>query len=64
MNKIRWVKKESENTVEVNEDGKWKSYLQSNNFIPDSNGFSKGYLTFLNCLKQNYIVDDTLNLRD
>lgn len=67
MNQIRWVLRNHEagdTTVEVNEDGQWKSYKNSKFYIPDSHGFSTGYLTFLNCLKQNYKVVETKNMRD
>jgi hypothetical protein len=57
MNKVKWKKNDSgENTVMVFEDFKWKHYTSSKMHVPDKNGFSKGYLTFLNCIKNNYEI--------
>ena len=67
MNQIRWVLRniaDGDNTVEVNEDGNWINYKQSKFYVPDNDGFSKGYLTFINCVKQNYVVEKSRNLRD
>ncbi len=66
-NKVRWVLRyvtEGDNTVEVYENDLWKPYTQSKCYMPDSNGFSKGYLTFINCIKQSYITNTPKNLRD
>lgn len=64
MNKMQWKRQEN-NKLElfVEEDGIWKLYTQSVNFVSDSTmpGASRGFPTFQNCLKQGYEIIPTIN---
>ena len=60
MNKVKWHRVDGQNTVLMFEEHNgrwlWVSYKTSRVFVPDSQNFSKGYLSFLNAIKKGYEV--------
>lgn len=62
QNKVRWQRQENGTAIPyvfecTNNHWCWKPYTSSKVYTPDKGNFSKGYLTFLNALKLNYIVE-------
>lgn len=61
---MQWQRQENEKLeLFVKEDGAWKLYTSSKNFVKDSSlpGASRGFETFRNCLKKGYKVLPTKN---
>jgi hypothetical protein len=61
-NKVKWQRVDGQAIPfmfeEINGRWLWVKYQSSKVYVPDrGHSFSKGYLSFLNALKQGYVVE-------